>query len=314
MSKQFGEYNWLEYIVETVGSFDVCGQMFVQVTARVVGVPDTSLTRIGFMYATAVRTVPVPEYRKYETRGDHFTSGWIPYPGALPTISWWPTGTTVSEADIRPPQLVYESPDTEGCPPADTESPYFKHGDLLRCSSPIIVDTARDGYDLTDVKRGVAFDLDADGNAEQVAWTRAGSDDAFLAMDRNGNGRIDDGSELFGDHTPADAPDRFTPNGFEALAFFHHPAYGPSLPDGQINAQDAAFARLLLWRDVNHNGISEPDELTSAAAAGVVSIGTDYKEKRRVDRFGNQFRQKGQIAWTDGATEPVFDIWLLSRQ
>ena len=67
---------------------------------------------------------------------------------------------------------------------------------------PIIVDTANDGYHLTSVEDGVRFDLDADGTPELVAWTRPGSDDAFLAIDRNGNGRIDDGTELFGNHTP----------------------------------------------------------------------------------------------------------------
>ena len=69
--------------------------------------------------------------------------------------------------------------------------------------SPIIVDTARDGYRLTSVANGVYFDVNADGTPERTAWTRRDSDDAFLAMDRNGNGRIDDGTELFGNYTPA---------------------------------------------------------------------------------------------------------------
>ena len=95
---------------------------------------------------------------------------------------------------------------------------------------PLIVDTARDGYKLTSVENGVRFDLNADGVPEQVAWTRRDSDDAFLVLDRNGNGRIDDGSELFGNHTPArpDTPEITTPNGFEALKFVETPAYGRS--------------------------------------------------------------------------------------
>ena len=62
--------------------------------------------------------------------------------------------------------------------------------------SPIVVDTARDGYRLTSVKNGVHFDVNADGTPERTAWTRRDSDDAFLAMDRNGNGRIDDGTRV----------------------------------------------------------------------------------------------------------------------
>ena len=145
--------------------------------------------------------------------------------------------------------------------------------------SPIIVDTGRDGYRLTSVKNGVHFDLNADGTPELTAWTRRDSDDAFLAMDRNGNGRIDDGTELFGNYTPAytDRTDVTTLNGFEALAFLQGSAYGRSRLDHQIDRADAAFARLLLWRDANHNGLSEPDELTPLGAAGVRAISTDLQ-------------------------------------
>jgi hypothetical protein len=181
--------------------------------------------------------------------------------------------------------------------------------------SPIIIDTARDGYKLTSIEDGVTFDLDGNGTLEQIAWTRADSDDAFLALDRNGNGRIDNGTELFGNYTPAytDRRQPRTPNGFEALAFLEGPDFGTSRRDATIDARDEAFGRLLLWTDINHNGISEPEELRPAHAAGVTWIGTDYKEKRRVDRFGNEFRQKGQLQWSDGAIEPVFDVWLKWR-
>ncbi len=181
--------------------------------------------------------------------------------------------------------------------------------------SPIIIDTARDGYRLTSVEDGVAFDLDGNGTLEQMAWTRADSDDAFLALDRNGNGRIDDGTELFGNYTPAYVGARHprAPTGFEALRFLEGPDFGVGRADGMIDARDEAFGRLLLWTDSNHNGISEPEELRPAHAAGVGAIGTDYKEKRRVDRFGNEFRQKGRLWWSDGAIEPVYDIWLKWR-
>ena len=105
-----------------------------------------------------------------------------------------------------------------------------------------------------------------------------------------------------------------TINGFEALAFLQTSSYGNSRPDRQIDGADAAFGRLLLWRDANHNGISEEEELTPLSAAGVRAIGTDYKETRRVDRFGNQFRQKGRIAWADGVVDVVFDVWLQRGQ
>jgi hypothetical protein len=70
----------------------------------------------------------------------------------------------------------------------------------------------------------------------------------------------------------------------------------------------------MLWRDANHNGISEPDELASAASAGIAAIDTGYKEKKRIDRNRNEFRQKGQLTWSDGAVAPLYDVWLQWRQ
>jgi hypothetical protein len=85
--------------------------------------------------------------------------------------------------------------------------------------------------------------------------------------------------------------------------------YGPSERNEVIDAKDAAFGRLLFWRDVNHNGISEPEELQSVAEAGVVAFETDYKDKKRVDKHGNEFRQRATIVWQDG-NDHMFDIWL----
>jgi hypothetical protein len=194
---------------------------------------------------------------------------------------------------------------------------YWNGGEcVFTPGSPIIVDLGRDGYHLTNVENGVLFDLNADGTAEHVSWTQADSDDAFLAMDRNGNGRIDDGSELFGNHTPVYA-DRFdvrARNGFDALNFLEGPGYGVSTFDQVIDRRDAVFSRLLLWRDLNHNGISETEELQTLESAGVSSISSIYKEKKRVDGEGNEFRLKSQIVWMDGTVDSVYDVWLRRRQ
>jgi hypothetical protein len=228
--------------------------------------------------------------------------------------SWAYLGTRQASIQVQPPTGPGgdqgSDPDNKGCGDVESEA----------CSSPIIVDTAGDGYQLTDVQHGVLFDLDCDGQTERVAWTRADADDAFLVMDRNGNGVIDNGCELFGNRTPAYA-DRQEPraeNGFIALNFLEGPGYGASHSDGIIDARDAAFARLMLWRDINHNGISEPNELQPVSETALRAISTAFERSRRRDRDGNEFRLRAKSWWgrPDGglAERFLYDVWLRTEK
>jgi hypothetical protein len=177
--------------------------------------------------------------------------------------------------------------------------------------SPILIDVAGDGFALTDAAGGVAFDLNGNGTRDQLSWTKANGDDAWLALDRDGNGTIDNGAELFGDLTPQ--PASSSKNGFSPLAELDRAEKGGN-SDGVIDARDTFFAALRLWQDVNHNGLSEPGELHALHALKITALHLDYKESKQTDEFGNGFRYRAKIDDAQGAKAGrwAWDVFLIS--
>lgn len=178
--------------------------------------------------------------------------------------------------------------------------------------SPVLLDLGGDGMQLTGIAEGVAFDLDGDGRPEQSGWTAAGSDEAFLWLDMNGNGIADNGTELFGSAVAA--------NGFEPLAQFDQ-VDGPEVlwggnGDGVLDARDRMWPRLRLWTDINHDGVCTTDEVSELAASSVSAIGLDYSWSGRRDRHDNEYRYRVHVQLErngNRTTSTAYDVFFNVR-
>ena len=161
-------------------------------------------------------------------------------------------------------------------------------------TDPLVLDLAGNGFSTSGLTRSVRFDLDADGKLDQISVPTG--DDALLAYDRNGNDRIDDGRELFGDQNGA-------ANGFAELGKYDDNG------DGRIDSQDAIFERLSLLRfDAQGRQSSQ-----SLSEAGVSAIHLQARDvKIALDAY-DEIAQLGRFEFADGRAGQAADLLLAQR-
>ncbi|MGP1449158.1 MAG: calcium-binding protein, partial [Filifactor alocis] len=146
-------------------------------------------------------------------------------------------------------------------------------GDVTRPYDPLVVDLNHNGFDLHSVENGVYFDLDNNGTKEKTSWVD--KQDGFLVMDQNGNGKIDTGAELFGEKVLL-KNGQYSDGAIDVLSEFDENG------DGIIDDKDSVFDKLMIWQDLNHNGISEEGELKTLKEHHIVGLKlTDIQSHQR---------------------------------
>lgn len=149
--------------------------------------------------------------------------------------------------------------------------------------SPVYIDLNGDGFAFTNIDSGVVFDIDDDGFPERTSWTNRHSDDVLVVLDRNRNGIIDSGAELFGDGTPF-LHGGTAENGYQALSELEI-AFGDG--DGFVEPEDPIYWRLQVWSDANRNGRTDWGELQGLDEHGISALGTRVRISVEPDDSGN---------------------------
>ena len=135
------------------------------------------------------------------------------------------------------------------------------------------------------------FDLNADGFRELTGWVKA--DDGILALDANGDSKINNITELFGDAVT---------DGFDELKTLD------SNNDKIINASDVKFSQLRIWQDFNKNGITDAGELKNLTQFNIVSINLTTTQSNVISN-GNLIRTTGKYTRTNGIQSDAASVW-----
>jgi len=160
--------------------------------------------------------------------------------------------------------------------------------------TPIVIDLNGDGIKTVSRADSIGtFDLLGNGKEIQSGWLS--NDDGFLAIDRDANGKIDNVSELFGGSNKGD--------GFAKLASFD------SNGDSWIDAGDANFASLLIWRDGNGNHQTDDGELLTLGDAGITQLNVNFTELPFVDAQGNLHFERSSAVLDNGNAVDMTDVY-----
>jgi len=245
---------------------------------------------IGTMGNTGPYSKPIAQHVHYQIKD--------PQGKVINPQKWWNSKGDSFKAKPTVRWGIFDS-DGNGVPDI-VDKLNTKYTSAKQTVSPIILDLDGDGVETTKVDYGVYFDHDANGFAESTGWV--GADDGLLVRDLDGNGTIDSGRELFGSETLL-ANGTKAKNGFDALVELD------SNHDGEIDIYDAAFSTLRVWKDIDGDGYSTPEELLTLEQAGILSINLSYTNSSSIDANGNFHKEIGSFTSIDGEVHATEDVW-----
>ncbi len=173
-----------------------------------------------------------------------------------------------------------------------------------RRGDPLVLDLDGDGFETVSADQGILFDHDGDGTRNGSGWVRG--DDGFLVLDKNGNGAIDNGAELFG-------VDTVKTNGRKALDGFDALRDLDSNADGVFDANDTRFNDVRVWRDLNQDGVSQASELKTLAEHNIASINLNAEAASTNLWNGNRLTHTGTYTKTDGSTGTAANLAIFAH-
>ena len=182
----------------------------------------------------------------------------------------------------------------------DETGRYDEAGSAQPPKDPLIIDLGENGIVLTTIDDGVNFDLDNNGFSEKTAWI--GDEDGFLVLDRNNNGLIDNGGELFGDQVSLS-------NGLKSSSGFEVLAELDKNEDGLINNEDDIYDKLMVWIDKNHNGKSEIDEIVNLRTLNITEMSLNHETKNIIDEItGSRIAEIASVTIADEESSSISSI------
>lgn len=176
---------------------------------------------------------------------------------------------------------------------SEESSESFRAGDAVQKVDPLVINFSGSAAQLTDMK--FSFDLDTDGAEENISFVSPGS--GFLVLDKNQDGIVNNGSELFG---PA------TGNGFGELASYDE--------DGNnwIDENDSIYNKLSVWTkdDAGNDQLSSLKE-KSVGAIYLSQIDSQFDLKNADNELQGQIAQTGLYADENGTVKTIQQVDLV---